>query len=255
MSGPLTARVALVTGSGWGTGEEIALSLADAGATVICNDIDPARAEAVAGKISAAGARAIPAVFDITDDDAVSAGIAAAVDGAGPVDILVSNAGMPKRRLQRPFIESTPADWRPFIDLNLYGSLYCLRAVLPGMCQRGWGRVVQLSSGAAARGIPLPAGYTALGASKAAIEGALRHIAVEVAADGVTVNTVALGQMENAVDHAEPEVVAMVRAMTPVGRPGTPREAATAVAWLCSPDAGFITGQVIHVNGGSYQGR
>jgi NAD(P)-dependent dehydrogenase (short-subunit alcohol dehydrogenase family) len=209
----------------------------------------------VAGAITGEGGTAIPAAFDITDYEAVQRGIADATDQAGPIDVLVNNVGMPRERLQQAFVESQPEHWRPFVDINLYGSLYCIRTVLPGMCERGWGRVVQMSSGAGARGIPLPAGYTALGASKAAIEGALRHIAIEVAAHGVTVNTVALGQMENASDHAKPEVVAMVRSMTPVGRPGTAREAAAAVAWLCSPDAGFTTGQVIHLNGGSYQGR
>jgi 3-oxoacyl-[acyl-carrier protein] reductase len=246
---PLAGRVAFVTGAGCGTGEAIACALADDGAAVVCNDIEPARAQAVAERIASEGGDATAAVFDITDYEAVSA----AIDDS--IDILVNNAGMPRERLQRPFVESGPQHWKPFVHINLYGSLHCIRTVLPGMCSRGWGRIVQVSSGAAARGIPLPAGYTAPGASKAAIEGALRHIAVEVAADGVTANTVALGQMENAVDHAKPEVIAMVRSMTPVGRPGTPREAAAAVRWLCSPDAGFITGQVVHVNGGSYEGR
>ena len=245
----LAGRTALVTGAGVGSGRGIAHALAAQGAGVIVNDVVTERAETVAAEVVESGGEALSLVFDVTDYAAVQGAIRV------PVDILVNNAGMPRERLQAPFVESTPANWKPFLDLNLYGSMHCIRTVLPGMCERGWGRVVQISSGAAARGIPLPAGYAALGAAKAGIEGLLRHVAIEVAAQGVTVNTVALGQMENAADHATQEVIALVRAQTPVGRPGTPREAGAAVAWLASPDAAFVTGQVIHVNGGSYQGR
>jgi NAD(P)-dependent dehydrogenase (short-subunit alcohol dehydrogenase family) len=251
----LNGRVALVTGGGCGAGEGIVIALARSGATVVVCDLDPKRAERVADAVRLDGGAALPIVFDVTDYDAVRAGVREAEAAAGPIDILVNNVGMPRERLQAPFASSTPEQWRPFIEINIYGSLYCMRTVLPAMCSRGWGRIVQISSGAAARGLPPAAGYTALGAAKAGIEGAVRHIAVEVAGSGVTVNTVALGQMENAVEHAKPEVIAMVRAQTPVGRPGRPEEAGAAVAWLCSPEGGFVTGQVIHLNGGSYQGR
>ena len=255
-AGQLNGRVALVTGGGCGSGEGIVIALARHGATVLVGDLDAGRAQRVAGEVRAAGGGALPVVFDVTDYDAVRAAVREAESAApGPIEILVNNVGMPRERLQAPFMASTPEQWRPFIDINIYGSLYCIRTVLPGMCERGWGRIVQISSGAAARGLPLPAGYTALGAAKAGIEGAIRHIAIEVAASGVTVNTVSLGQMENAVAHAKPEVIAMVRAQTPVGRPGRPDEAGAAVAWLCSPEGAFVTGQVIHLNGGSYQGR
>ena len=253
-AGAVNGRVALVTGAGCGTGEAIALALAERGATVICNDIDPDRAAIVCDRVAGGGGTALAAVFDITDHGAVAVGIARATASTGPIDVLVNNAGMPRERLQRPFIESEPEHWKPFIDINLYGSLHCIRAVLPPMCDRGWGRIVQISSGAAARH-PLPAGCTASAPARRrsrAPSGTSRSRSRPMAC---TVNTVALGQMENAVDHAKPEVIAMVRSLTPVGRPGTAREAAAAVTWLCSPDAGFVTGQVVHLNGGSYQGR
>jgi 3-oxoacyl-[acyl-carrier protein] reductase len=252
----VNGRVALVTGGGCGAGEGIVMALARGGATVVVCDLDADRAERVAAAVRTDGGTALAIAFDVTDYDAVRAGVLEAETAvAGPIEILVNNVGMPRERLQAPFASSTPEQWRPFIEINIYGSLYCMRTVLPGMCERGWGRIVQISSGAAARGLPPPAGYTALGAAKAGIEGAVRHIAVEVAGSGVTVNTVALGQMENAVEHAKPEVIAMVRSQTPVGRPGKPEEAGAAVAWLCSPEGAFVTGQVIHLNGGSYQGR
>ena len=94
-----------------------------------------------------------------------------------------------------------------------------------------------------------------LAAGKAAIEGALRHVSLEVAERGVTINTVALGQFVTAAQHASPEVIASVRSRVPMGRPGELEEAASAIGWLVSDDAGYVTGQVIHVNGGSYQGR
>ena len=130
--------------------------------------------------------RAVPVCFDVTDYDAVQAGVAELEEALGPVDILVNNAGMPIVDFDWdvPFLESRPEQWPAFVNLNLYGSMNCMHRVLPGMCERGWGRVVQLSSGAAARGLPLPAGHSLLGAGKAAIEGLLRHVSLEVATGG-----------------------------------------------------------------------
>ena len=248
-------RTAIVAGGGRAVGLAIALALAGEGMAVAVADVDLDRAAEVVAAVEAAGGSARTVLLDITDYDAVRSGFAAIEADLGPVDVLVINAGMPTERLESPFLESTPDHWKPFIEINLYGSIHCARAVLPGMCERGWGRVVQISSGAAARGLPPSVGYAALGAAKAASEGLVRHLAIEVADRGVTVNALSLGQMTSAADHAEPEVIAMVRANTPVGRPGEPEEAAAAVLWLASEQAGFVTGQVIHLNGGSYQGR
>jgi NAD(P)-dependent dehydrogenase (short-subunit alcohol dehydrogenase family) len=252
---PLSERVALVTGAGQATGRAIAEALAAAGAAVAVNDVVGELAEEVAAGIEASGGTAVAAVFDITDRSAVGEGVRALEARLGAVDVLVNNAGMPRglRRRHVAFVDSEPSDWTPWIDLNLWGSMYCLRATLPGMCERGYGRVVQISSGMASRG--LPNREAMLGASKAAIEGLLRSVALEVVQDGVTVNTVALGMMPNAVEHADPDVIEAQLARIPMGRPGRYEEAAAAVVWLVSDDGSYMTGQTIHVNGGSYQGR
>jgi NAD(P)-dependent dehydrogenase (short-subunit alcohol dehydrogenase family) len=135
----------------------------------------------------------------------------------------------------------------------VYGSLNCLRAVLGGMCERRWGRVIQISSAMASRG--LPNREALLGASKAGIEGALRSIALEVADRGVTVNSLALGLLENAATHADPAIVAATLARVPIGRFLEPREVGAAVAYLASDEAAFVTGQTHHLNGGAFQGR
>jgi NAD(P)-dependent dehydrogenase (short-subunit alcohol dehydrogenase family) len=196
----------------------------------------------------------MPAVFDVTDYGAVRAAVARVEDELAPIDILVNNAGMPVQRQRHvPFMASQPEEWEVWIDLNLYGSAHCMRAVLPGMCERGWGRIVQISSSMASRG--LPNNESMLGASKAAIEGLLRSVALEVAPHGVTINALALGLMTNAFEHADPAVVEATLAKVPLGRVGEPREAAAAVLWLASEEAAYVTGQVNHVNGGSFQGR
>ena len=251
----LAGRVALVTGAGKGAGEGMARLLAEQGAAVIVNDLHADRAARVADQLAAEGlaARAVP--FDVTDFDAVRAGFAQ----AGAVDILVNNAGMPERATYKTsgthvaFAESSRDEWEAWLDLNAYGSMQCLRTALPGMCERGWGRVIQISSPMAARG--LANRESLYGASKAAIEGLLRHVAVEVIGSGVTVNVVSLGLMTNAAEHAEQRLIDRMLAMNPIGRLLSPREAAALVAFLASDESAYITGQVLHVNGGIFQGR
>jgi NAD(P)-dependent dehydrogenase (short-subunit alcohol dehydrogenase family) len=241
----LSGRTALVTGAAGWTGEGIARALAEKGASVVVNDIDPGRARSLAGELHAR-----TAIFDVTDYEAVMSGVAE----LGPIDILVNNVGMPRTPNKHvDFAVSDPADWRPWIDINIYGSLNCLRAVLAGMCDRHWGRVIQISSAMAARG--LPNREALLGGSKAGIEGTLRSIALEVADHGVTINTLALGLLENATTHANPEIVAATLARVPLRRFLEPREVGAAVAYLASEEAAFVTGQVHHLNGGAFQGR
>jgi len=136
-----------VTGAGQGVGAGIARALAEHGVAVVVNDLFPDRAEAVAAEV---GGRAV--AFDVTDLDAVRAGFAT----AGPVDILVNNAGIPADGFpQVDFKDSDPELWRRFVDLNLYGVLNCTHTVLPGMCDRGWGRVITISSEAGRVGLPI----------------------------------------------------------------------------------------------------
>ena len=246
--------IALVTGAGRGVGAGIARRLAAAGAAVAVNDLHDERAEAVAAELCAGGATAVAVPFDVADAAAVCAGVAAAAADLGPLDVLVNNAGVPEGRRTVAFEDSVPErDWVPYVELNVYGVLNCVHAVLGGMCARGFGRIVQISSGAAARGQPL--GQSVYGGSKAFGDGFLRHLALEVAARGVTVNAVAAGTMTNVRDHLGEAETAAIAAANPTGRLAEPAEIGDAVAWLASPAAAYVTGQVIHVNGGSYQGR
>ena len=250
----LNGRVALVTGAGRSVGFGIARALAAAGAAVAVNDLHPDRARQAAADIAALGVG--PAVawpFDVTDHAAVLAAVAAVGDQLGPVDILVNNAGIPENGGAEHFVNSKPESWMPYIQLNLLGSMYCIHAVLPGMIERGWGRVIQISSGASSTGLPI--GVSVYGASKAGIEGLLRHVAVEVGGFGVTANALALGLMENTAQMADQHLLARILAGVPVGRLGRGEEVGAAAAWLASEQAAFVTGQVIHLNGGSTFGR
>ncbi|MHB8463256.1 MAG: SDR family NAD(P)-dependent oxidoreductase [Acidimicrobiales bacterium] len=231
----LSGKLALVTGAGQNVGEGIARALAGAGATVAVNDMSADRAERVAASIGGT-----PLPFDVTDASQVDA----AVTALGPVDILVNNAGVPAGMRPAPFRTLPPDEWRRYIDLNLYGSLHCVDAVIEGMCSRGWGRIVQISSGAGQTGVAL--GISLYGASKSGIEGFIRHLSQEVAASGVTANSIALGLMDNVGSDA---VARMARAV-PAGRLGSPADVGAAVVYVASVEASWLTGQTIQLNGG-----
>jgi 2-hydroxycyclohexanecarboxyl-CoA dehydrogenase len=227
----LEGRLALVTGAGQGVGAGIAAVLAEQGATVVVNDLYPERAEAVAAEV---GGRAVP--FDVTDLDAVRAGVAE----AGPVDVLVNNAGIPTAGFpQVDFKDSDPELWARFVDLNLYGVMNCTHAVLPGMCERGWGRVITIASEAGRVGLNIR--VSLYGAAKAGAIGLMKHVAHEVGEHGVTCNALALGSMDNTPGPAR----------YPVPRKGTGRDVGATCAFLASDGAEWITGQVIGVNGGA----
>jgi 3-oxoacyl-[acyl-carrier protein] reductase len=239
----LSGRVALVTGAGQGVGSGIASTLAAAGAAVAVNDVVPERASAVA---DALGGPTVAVPFDVTDLDAVQAGVAEVERALGPVDVLVNNAGIPTAGFpQVTFQDSEPALWHRFVDLNLYGVLNCTHTVLGGMCDRGWGRIVVISSEAGRVGLGI--GVSLYGAAKAGAVGLMRHVAVEVAPAGVTANCLSLGLMDNVPgEWAE----AMARRV-PRGRLGSPADVGAAVVFLASDEAGWITGQVLPVNGGT----
>jgi NAD(P)-dependent dehydrogenase (short-subunit alcohol dehydrogenase family) len=188
-------------------------------------------------------------VFDVTDRAAVERGVAEVEDTLGPVDVLVNNAGIPEPMILRPFRETPPDDWARYVDLNLYGVLHCTRAVVDGMCRRGWGRIVTISSGAGQVGLPI--GVSLYGASKGGAIAFMRHLALEVATSGVTANTLALGLMDTA---ADADTVASLAKTIPVGRAGSPRDVGAAVVYLCSDEAGWLTAQTIGLNGGSVTG-
>lgn len=242
----LSGRVALVSGAGQGVGVGIATALAAAGARVAVNDLHGERAETTVGTIRATGGVAHAVAFDVTKFDAVVAGVDAARAVLGPIDILVNNAGVPDGMGIAPFREMPPAEWQRYVDLNLYGVLNCTKAVIDPMCERGFGRVVTISSGAGQIGIPL--GVSLYGAGKGGAIAFMRHLAMEVARQGVTANTLALGLMANAGDT---DATSGLARTVPVGRLGTPADVGAAVVYLCSSEAGWMTGQTIGLNGGS----
>lgn len=247
----LTGRTALVTGGGRGAGAAIAAALASRGAAVGVNDVVAERADTTAAAIRDAGGRAVAAPFDITDRDAVEEGVSASGSALGSsFDILVKNAGPPAGMTTTPFRDMDPADWQQFVDINLYGSLHCIRAVLDPMVDAGWGRIIQISSGAGRTGIAF--GVSLYGASKSGIEGFVRHLSQELGPTGVTVNALALGLLTNAVPEGAPDdAVKVLGSTVPVGRLGEPSDVAPAVVYLASDEASWLTGQTINLNGGS----
>ena len=242
----LEGKVALVTGAGQNTGAGIAETLASLGAAVAVNDLVADRAETVAEAIVRTGGRAVAAPFDVTDFDAVKSGVRAAEDELGPLDILVNNAGVPDPFEPSPFTQMEPSDWKRFVDLNLYGVVHCSRAVIEGMCERGFGRVITISSGAGQIGLAM--GISLYGAGKGGALAFMRHLAMEVAGQGVTANSIALGLMGHVGDA---DVVAAMARTVPVGRLGTAGDVGAAVAFMASDEASWLTGQTLGLNGGS----
>lgn len=249
----LGGRTALVTGAGRGVGAGIAQVLAAAGATVAVNDLHAERAESVAAAIVEAGGAAVPCPFDVTDAERADQALARLADLVGDVDILVHNAGVPDGG-GRPnrFVDMPPPDWQLQIDLNLVAMMRMVQAVLPRQIENGWGRIVQISSGASSRGMPI--GVAAYGAAKAGSEGLIRHLGVECGPHGVTANALALGLMEGLGRADDPDVQKMIRAV-PIGRLGTGADVGAAILWLCSEAGGLVNAQVIHLNGGTVFGR
>ena len=199
-------------------------------------------AVAVASADAVVAPGATVAAFDVTDGEAVTEGVAA----VGPVDILVNNAGVPEGMGVGPFADMDPGEWAKYVDLNLYGVLHCCHAVLGGMRERGWGRIVTISSGAGVTGINL--GVSLYGAGKGGAIAFMRHLAVENARAGITANCLALGLMDN---KANGEVTEHLARSVPVGRLGQPDDVGAAVVYLASDEAAWLTAQTINLDGGS----
>jgi len=242
----LNGKTAIVTGAGQGVGAGIARLLAAQGAKVAVNDRYLDRANNTVMSIDALGGTSLGVEFDVTDYTAVEAGIKAVEAAFGPVDILVNNAGVPEGMGLQQFRDSTPEDWRKYIEVNLYGVMHCSRAVINGMRDRSFGRVITISSGAGTSGLGL--GVSAYGAGKGGAISFMRHLALENAKAGVTANCVALGLMAN---QAEPNATATIAKTIPVRRLGTPEDVGAICVYLASNEAAWITGQTIGLNGGS----
>ncbi|MGH8678404.1 MAG: SDR family NAD(P)-dependent oxidoreductase [Burkholderiales bacterium] len=232
--------MALVTGASRGIGKAIALALAEAGADVAVNyRLCESEAEAVAAAIRSLGRRSVAVGADVSESAAVARMIAAAQTALGPIDVLVNNAGV---ALVRGIEDMTEADFDRTIAVNLKSAFLCTQAVWPGMRTRGWGRIVNISSGAARGAGVIGAHYNA---SKAGMEGLTRGYSARLVKDGITVNAVAPSLIET-------EMTAPHRtesaARIPVGRLGTGEEVAMAVLMVVAN--AYMTGQTVPVNGG-----
>ena len=235
-------RIALVTGAGRGIGQAIAEALGSQGARVAVNDLHAERAEAAASELLAKGIESVAVAGDVTKPDVVAEIVERATSALGPIDVLVNNAGIPEEFPLKQFRDTSPEDWDKFLRLNLYGVLHCVHAVIDGMCDRGWGRVVTISSEAWRMGVPM--GISMYGAGKAGALGFMRHLSSEIGPYGVTANSVSLGEMNNL--PATPEMLERY----PTRRLGKPEDVAAAVVYLASDEACWVTGQVLPVNGG-----
>jgi len=248
MNGPLHGQVALVTGASRGIGRTVAQHLAGAGAHLVLNFVrTQVAAEEAARLIQADGGRAELAQFDVADADAVQAAVAALVERLGRCDILVNNAGMTADAL---LLRLKAADWDQVMAVNLRGTFNCTKAVARGMVRARYGRIVNMASIIGSMG---NAGQAAYAAAKAGIVGFTKSMARELAGRNITVNAVAPGFIETEMTASLPESTRSEYVkLIPVGRLGTAAEVAGAVAFLARPESGYITGQVLGVNGGLY---
>lgn len=242
----LAGRRALVTGAGQGVGAAIAGRLAEEGATVAVLDRDSSTAAEVARQIRDKGAAATAFTGDVCDKRALDEQLAAVQQEIGGLDIVVNNVG---RWTIAPFLETDPAAWQGDLDVNFVGTLNVVHALLGPMVERGYGRIVNIVSDSARTGEPNVAVYAA---AKAAVGGFSRALAKEVGPSGVTVNCVSLSTTvtPGARSTFTDAQIERMPKFYPLRRLGTPDDAASAVAFLASDDASWITGQTLGVNGG-----
>ena len=244
---PLHGRVALVTGSGRNIGRATILELARRGADVVVNArTNAAEAESVASEARELGVRAIATIADVADQGAVYRMVGAAISEFGRVDILVNNAGM---RQSKAFVDMTVEDWRAVNGVNMDGPFFSCQAVVPGMINRGWGRIINVSGLNAFKG---RAEWAHVCAGKMGALGMTRALALELAPHGILVNHIVPGAFDTTrvEGQSAPASVGQTSGI-PVGRLGLPDEIARTVAFLVSNGADYITGQTIHVNGGA----
>lgn len=241
---PLAGRVALITGAGSGIGGATARRFAAEGAIVVVNDVDIERARAVATDIQKDGGTALAIGADVTRRAEVEGVVARAVTEFGRVDILINNAGINRDAMSHKMTEE---QWDQVLGVNLKGTFLCAQATLPRMRERGWGRVINTSSIGALGNI----GQANYSASKAGVIGLTRTLALEYAKYGVTVNCIAPGAVLTPMLAGVPDAIKeKIVTQIPMARIADPAEIAGVHAFLASEDAGYITGQVIFVDGG-----
>ncbi|OBK15914.1 short-chain dehydrogenase [Mycobacterium asiaticum] len=242
--------MAVVTGGASGIGEAICHELGRRGHQIAVLDIDGHAARRVAADLGEQDVTAIGGEVDVRDRPAVEAAFAEVRTQLGPVAVLVTSAG---KAAFSPFADITVESWAEIIDINLTGTFHCCQVALPDMVATRWGRVVMVSSSSAQRGSPNMAHYAA---AKGAVITLTKSLANEYAAHGITVNNVPPSSIDTPMSRqwqaegrlGPPEQLAQ---RIPLGRMGSADDIAAAVGFLCSPEAGFITGQVLGVNGGA----
>jgi 3-oxoacyl-[acyl-carrier protein] reductase len=243
----LQGKTAFVSGASQGIGRACALALARMGARIALAARNEAKLEAVAAEIEAAGGQANPFFMDVSDEASIQAAAKAAIAHFGAVEILVNNAGITRDTL---LLRMKRADWDAVMTTNLTGAFLLTQALLNPMLRARWGRIINVSSVVGRTGQAGQANYSA---SKAGLIGFTRSMAREVASRSVTVNAVAPGYIETAMTSVlEDKQREAFLTHIPLGRAGTDEEVAHAVAFLASPQAGYITGHVLDINGGLF---
>ncbi|WP_417676593.1 3-oxoacyl-ACP reductase FabG [Pseudodonghicola sp.] len=238
----LTGKTALVTGASGGIGGAIAKALHAAGATVALSGTREAPLQELAAEL---GERAVVLPCNLSDPAEVEALPKRAAEAMGSVDILVNNAGITRDNL---FMRMSDDEWQSVLDVNLTAAMKLSKGVMRGMMKARWGRIINISSIVGATGNPGQANYAA---AKAGLIGMSKSLAYEVASRGITVNAVAPGFIATPMtDKLTDDQKAKIDAQIPAGRMGQPEEIAAAVLYLASPEAAYVTGATLHVNGG-----
>ena len=241
----LEGRVALITGASQGIGRACALALAQDGAKIALAARNQEKLAQVASEIAAAGGESAAFKMDVAIEDEIKAGVKAAIERFGKIDILVNNAGITRDTLM---MRMKRADWDSVLATNLTGAHLCMQAVIGSMLKQRWGRIINIASIFGEMG---QAGQANYAASKAGLIGLTKAVAREVASRSITVNAVSPGYIETAMTEVlAPELKETVLKMIPLGRAGTDADVASAVRFLASEGASYITGAVLRVNGG-----
>lgn len=243
----LGGRVALVTGAARGLGFAIARGLGLAGARVVINDLSAQACEAAAERLAQEGIAARGLAFDVADGAGVAKALGQLEAEGLPIDVLVSNAGNQNRK---PVVEMSLDEWQALHNVHVNGAFNCARAALPGMMQRGFGRIVLMSSVAGQAAMPNIAAYAT---AKGAIAAFTRALAVEYGAHGVTCNALAPGFVRTDFTQGlqdNPQFQAFLSSAVPAGRWATPQDVAPAVVFLASAAASFVNGHVLAIDGG-----